>query len=129
MSQLRVNTIRRDDGQFSISSSDWYEGTFSKWVEFNGSSTVAERATYGVNNVGDNGVGHYQINFNGAMPNASYVVGGSLIGSTTPGDRSVISTENGVTKSTTSVRINVRRVSSGGTADDADYIGVAIIGT
>lgn len=128
MSQLRVDTIRRDDGLYSISSSDWYEGTFSKWVEFNGVGTVAERATYGVNNVGDNGVGHYQINFNGAMPNASYVVGGSCIGSTTPGDRSAISTENGVTKSTTSIRINVRNLSGGGT-DDADYIGVAIIGT
>ena len=51
------------------------------WVNFNGTSTVAIRASGGVSSITDNGgVGDYTVNFTNAMPDANYsaVASGSL---------------------------------------------------
>jgi hypothetical protein len=42
------------------------------WVNFNGTGTVAIRASGNVASVTDNGTGQYIINFTNAMPDASY---------------------------------------------------------
>lgn len=42
------------------------------WVNFNGTGTVAIRASGGVSSVTDNGVGDYSINFSAAMIDANY---------------------------------------------------------
>jgi len=42
------------------------------WVNFNGTGTVAMRASGNVSNITDNGVGDYTVNFTTAMPDASY---------------------------------------------------------
>ena len=44
------------------------------WVNFNGTGTVAIRASYNVSSITDNGVGDYTVNFTTAMPDANYVV-------------------------------------------------------
>lgn len=44
------------------------------WVNFNGTGTVAIRASGNVSSVTDNGVGDYTINFTTAMPDADYAV-------------------------------------------------------
>ena len=44
------------------------------WVNFNGTGTVAIRASGNVTSVADNGVGVYTINFTNAMPDANYSV-------------------------------------------------------
>lgn len=44
------------------------------WVNFNGTGTVAIRASGNVASITDNGVGDYTINFTTAMPDANYVV-------------------------------------------------------
>jgi hypothetical protein len=56
------------------------------WVNFNGTGTVAIRASGNVSSVADNGVGNYSINFTTSMPDVNY--------------STVISTQhqNGVTK-------------------------------
>ncbi len=48
------------------------------WVSFNGTSTVAIRASGNVTSITDNGVGDYTVNFTNAMPDANYSVGGSV---------------------------------------------------
>ena len=48
------------------------------WVNFNGTGTVAIRASGNVSSITDNGVGDYTINFTTAMPDVNYGVNGSL---------------------------------------------------
>jgi hypothetical protein len=53
-------------------------GTFCRaWVNFNGTGTVAIRASFNVSSITDNGTGDYTVNFTNAMPDANYVVCGS----------------------------------------------------
>jgi hypothetical protein len=42
------------------------------WVNFNGTGTVAIRASGNVTSITDNGTGDYTINFTTAMPDANY---------------------------------------------------------
>jgi hypothetical protein len=42
------------------------------WVNFNGTGTVAIRASGNVSSITDNGVGNYTVNFATAMPDTSY---------------------------------------------------------
>jgi len=46
------------------------------WVNFNGTGTVAIRASGNVSSITDNGVGDYTVNFTTAMPDANYSVAG-----------------------------------------------------
>jgi hypothetical protein len=59
------------------------------WVNFNGTGTVAIRASGNVSSITDNGTGIYTVNFTTAMPDANYTVtwsfggtSGSLAGRT-----------------------------------------------
>lgn len=44
------------------------------WVNFNGTGTVAIRASGNVTSITDNGTGDYTVNFTNAMPDANYSV-------------------------------------------------------
>jgi len=48
--------------------------TARAWVNFNGTGTVAIRASGNVSSITDNGVGDYTVNFTTAMPDANYSV-------------------------------------------------------
>ena len=73
------------------------------WVNFNGTSTVAIRASGNVTSITDNGTGDYTINFTTAMPDANYAItgAGGEGGTTGMGQR----TPSIGTVSTSSVRI------------------------
>lgn len=45
------------------------------WVNFNGTNTVAIRASGNVSSITDNGTGDYTVNFTTAMPDANYSFG------------------------------------------------------
>jgi hypothetical protein len=47
------------------------------WVNFNGTGTVAIRASGNVSSITDNGTGDYTLNFTAAMSDANYAVSGS----------------------------------------------------
>jgi hypothetical protein len=48
-------------------------GTFCRaWVNFNGTGTVAIRASFNVTSITDNGTGDYTVNLTTAMPDANY---------------------------------------------------------
>jgi hypothetical protein len=91
-------------------------------VNFNGTGTVAIRASGNVSSITDNGTGNYTVNFTTAMPDADYstLVAASSIGSNT----SVDTWANGYVFTTTSVRIEVESNSSA--AVDRDHVSVAI---
>ena len=46
------------------------------WVNFNGTGTVAIRASFNVSSITDNGVGDYTVNFTNALADANYAVTG-----------------------------------------------------
>jgi len=87
------------------------------WVNFNGTGTVAIRASGNVTSITDNGTGDYTVNFTTAMPDALYSVsqglqeGGSFFGS------SAMLLSGGVL-STTAFRIVCR---SGNSATNLDF--------
>lgn len=69
MSTLKVGTIQNTSGV------EVY--TCKAWVNFNGTGTVAIRASGNVSSITDNGTGNYTVNFTTAMPDSNYCVGGS----------------------------------------------------
>ena len=69
MSTLRVTTVTNPSGgQPTI------DGLAKAWVNFNGTGTVAIRASLNVSSITDNGTGLYTVNFTTAMPDANYAV-------------------------------------------------------
>lgn len=71
------------------------------WVNFNGTGTVAIRASGNVTSITDNGTGDYTVNFTTAMPDANY----SVSGSTGTGESSRVFSRYGSTQTTAAVRV------------------------
>ena len=93
------------------------------WVNFDGTGTVAIRASGNVTSITDNGTGDYTVTFTTAMSDANYSVTGALGGSTILG---IDLTLLGATAPTTSaIRIGTRGTTSG-TLIDTTYVDVAI---
>ena len=68
MSTLKVSTLQ------NLSGTEVY--TCKAWVNFNGTGTVAIRASGNVSSVTDNGTGQFTINFTNALPDANYSIVG-----------------------------------------------------
>ena len=94
------------------------------WVNFNGTGTVAIRASYNVSSITDNGTGDYTVNFTTAMPDANFSAVVGIGGDST-------STGNGAwaqrirSRTTSEVRLWTVRPDNGGLVDSSD-VNVAI---
>jgi hypothetical protein len=84
------------------------------WVNFNGTGTVAIRASGNVTSITDNGTGDYTVNFTTAMPDVNYSWAG--------GDNSWGIIWNEVTMSTTQFRL--RCGNGSGALGDRSIVGV-----
>lgn len=93
------------------------------WVNFNGTGTVAIRASGNVSSITDNGTGRYTVNFSTAMPDASYSTIASMKSGLTNGVAfsSTMSIASGGSYSTTAV--SVEGVPAG---DVGGYTGQAV---
>jgi hypothetical protein len=69
MSTLRVNNITDASGGSSALS---VPGAAKAWVNFNGTGTVAIRASLNTSSITDNGTGDYTVNFASALATATY---------------------------------------------------------
>ncbi|CAB4139970.1 hypothetical protein UFOVP397_6 [uncultured Caudovirales phage] len=87
------------------------------WVNFNGTGTVAIRASGNVSSITDNGTGDYTVNFTNAMPDANYC--GNATNDRWPDGISTLNTFQ-----TTSVR-NINSNGAGG-LEDRQTVCVAI---
>jgi hypothetical protein len=98
------------------------------WVNFNGTGTVAIRASGNVSSITDNGTGDYTVNFSTAMPDASYSPVITASGDTTTWSTAVgLFTQNGGTisaPSTSAFRFVTTR--GGGAITDKEYISVSV---
>ena len=73
------------------------------WVNFNGTGTVAIRASGNVSSITDNGTGDYTVNFTTAMPDVNYSV--QLTGGGTGGLRCLATVRSSDLLTTTQVRV------------------------
>lgn len=91
------------------------------WVNFNGTGTVAIRASGNVTSITDNGTGSYTVNFTTAMQDANYAaaVNGGNTGNT------ISRTPFVANKTTTSCLVTTTTISSGGSVD-VDTCDIAI---
>ena len=104
------------------------------WVNFNGTGTVAIRASGNVSSITDNGVGDYTVNFTNAMPDGNYAYHiGSKQDQAGVGDAAFPTngTPTGVTDGAagmTTTRIRLRFVNLDGTASlrDQEVVCVSI---
>ena len=98
------------------------------WVNFNGTGTVAIRASGNVSSITDNGVGDYTINFTNAMPDTNYsTVGSSFISVGSYGTMFQVTGSSGTatTYTTSAVRINTRSNETS-TPTDTAYVFASI---
>ena len=92
------------------------------WVNFNGTGTVAIRASGNVSSITDNGTGLYTVNFTNAMPDANYCV--ALGGDNIAGiSNSILNTAG--TYSTSSINLIITS-GGGATLYDENFVNVAI---
>jgi hypothetical protein len=91
------------------------------FCNFNGTSTVAIRASFNVSSITDNGTGDYTVNFTTAFADANYdfaITAGTISGNY------VIGTVYGAAPTSSQFRINITNLSS--TPVDTAHIGVTI---
>ena len=96
------------------------------WVNFNGTGTVAIRASGNVSSITDNGTGDYTVNFTTAMPDTNYAVAGCAYW---PASDVLVASlyESGLTARTVSaVRVRNTYVFSGITLYDGAFTSVSI---
>jgi len=76
-SSVALITVNEPTGEFGFNSGYGSVATAygcRAWVNFNGTGTVAIRASGNVTSITDNGTGTYTVNFTNAMPDANYAV-------------------------------------------------------
>ena len=121
---LTVSTI--SDGTNSTSATNAIQGSAKAWVNFNGTGTVAIRASYNVSSITDNGTGDYTVNFTNALPDANYVFVAFPKTSTGGVNRATFANgDNGnTTQSASSYRFYVSTLS--GTPTDTDFVNCSV---
>ena len=123
MSTLKVNAIK--------TTSDVEMYLCKAWVNFNGTGTVAIRASGNVSSITDNGTGDYTVNFTNAMADANYCPVTQSVGESTTslrGGSMIMGTWAGgsTLKSTTQLRIYTGYTFTTGGAIDMAEVDVAI---
>ena len=89
------------------------------WVNFNGTSTVAIRASGNVSSITDNGTGDYTVNFTNAMPDANFSAVGT-VGAADTGSRVLHN------RAFASGSIRIQTTNGAGTLGDYDTNSVAV---
>lgn len=99
------------------------------WVNFNGTGTVAIRASGNVSSITDNGTGDYTINFSTGLPDANYCLSGTAhypSNDNTHQLRIGGSSGNNFYPTTTTCRIQTYHAfGATGNAQDTDIVNVA----
>lgn len=100
------------------------------WVNFNGTGTIAIRASSNVSSITDNGTGDYTINFTSALADANYVaipIISGLYGSYSYGNPGPFVTGTSEQAPTNSA-FRIRCLDAGGATYDPKYVMISVIG-
>jgi hypothetical protein len=100
------------------------------WVNFNGTGTVAIRASGNVSSITDNGTGDYTVNFTTAMPDANYSISGSQGDTGAPNGAGMFAVNRigstGAASAPTASACRINTTNSGGNVLDNSYVNVSI---
>ena len=103
-------------------------GLAKAWVNFNGTGTVAIRASYNVSSITDNGTGDYTVNFTTALADANYSMTASCSyrSGNNYNSAHIFTNASGtiVAPTTTAARLQLSTVTLG--SADSEYVTVAI---
>ena len=97
-------------------------GICRAWVNFNGTGTVAIRASYNVSSITDNGTGDYTVNFTNALADANYAFAGSGVNEAI--NTNVVTSNPTTARTTTALRITVCLPNN--SVGDASIVNVAV---
>jgi hypothetical protein len=92
------------------------------WVNFNGTGTVAIRASGNVSSITDNGTGDYTVNFTTALADVNYAPAALLNGGS---GGNVMAPYTTIAPTTSAYRLGTRRTDTFA-ASDTEYVNVAI---
>jgi len=95
------------------------------WVNFNGTGTVAIRASGNVSSITDNGTGDYTVNFTNAMPDSNYSVAGNA-GYGSGGSGRYISAPDSGTTTKTTTQLRFQSVYAYNAPQDCAYVDISI---
>jgi hypothetical protein len=128
LSTAKVTTLADSAGANTSTPAAIAAGIAKAWVNFNGTGTVAIRASYNVSSITDNGVGDYTVNLTTAMVDANYIV--SLAPNSSGLNSVIVGALHAATNwgtPTTYTTSAVRIISTGnGSSADAPIFGLAI---
>jgi len=98
-------------------------GLAKAWVNFNGTSTVAIRASYNVSSITDNGTGDYTVNFTTALADANYSVVATT-NRTSAVNGTVLNVDSGTSPTTTAVKLLTFRVTTGIVDTENNFVAI-----
>jgi endoglucanase Acf2 len=124
MSTLRVNAIVDASGGNTATINTFMPpAPVRAWVNFNGSGTVAIRASLNVTSITDNGAGDYTINFTTALSDANYGFNLSCQGAGAGNTLIGVEQHQGTTPTASAIRVLVKQ---NNTSLDRDYVCASI---
>jgi hypothetical protein len=125
MSIIKTNTLSTLDGSYSVPSETLARGACRAWVNFDGTGTVAIRASFNVSSVTRGGAGTYVVNLTTALPDANGVANITVI----PGTASAANNNryvNGAVIATDQVRVNTLSLNPVNAFNDTEFIAVSV---
>lgn len=118
-----ISSLRMREGFNATGSAPVY--ACRAWVNFNGTGTVAIRASGNVSSITDNGPGDYTVNFSTAMPDANYCATFGAIAQGTSNGFTTI--RQGVAPTTSALRVATIGGASGSlNYEDNSYVNVCV---
>jgi len=125
MSTAKFDTLSTLDGSRSVPVNTVAQGSAKAWVNFNGTGTVAIRASFNVSSITDNGTGDYTVNFTASMPDANYALSGTSCDTTATSTTLLTPALVAAPLLAASSRVQTRNTGSGAVFD-ATIISIAI---
>jgi hypothetical protein len=126
MSTLKTNTLSNVAGTASTAIENAINGSAKAWVNFNGTGTVAIRASFNVTSITDNGTGDYTVNFTTAFADANYNFVGTCYSITTAPTRGFVSNQSTANFTPTTSALRIGCIPVGGGSQDYDVVNVSV---
>ena len=134
MSIVRINSLGITDGTIVNGDINASAGiTLAKlsgvndakaWVNFNGTGTVAIRASFNVTSITDNGTGDYTVNITTALTDVNYSIVGSSGGQSSTTAGAVYLADQSTARTTSLFRVNI--ITTAGANVDTPQINIAV---
>ena len=122
MSTIRANTLVNMDGVTAVTLTG--QVAAKVWVNFNGTGTIAARASFNVSSLTDNGTGLYFVNYTNSLVDANHASLATAQPNGYTGAYAGAGNTNGGTQTASRSSIELRETSN--VNSDSDFIHLAV---